>query len=229
MDKVNFKDFMLYARSNRNIGSPGLGQYVGATTAAIKPLIYEEKLTNSSPVDIFSRLLMDRIVFLGEQIDDYVANAVIAQLLYLQGVDDKADISLYINSPGGYVSSGLAIYDTMQFIAPDVATVCVGMAASMGSVLLCAGAAGKRYALKHSRIMIHQPMGYASGQASDMMIEAREIERLRGELYGIIANHSGQSYERVATDADRNFWMSAESAKEYGMIDCVMKGKEDRL
>ncbi|MCQ2156596.1 MAG: ATP-dependent Clp protease proteolytic subunit [Bacteroidales bacterium] len=178
---------------------------------------------NVAQMDVFSRLMMDRIIFLGVTIDDDVANIIQAQMLFLANVDPEADISLYINSPGGVVYAGLGIYDTMQLIKPDVATICTGMAASMASVLLCAGAKGKRSALKHSRVMIHQPMGGVSGQASDILIEAREIETLRKELYEIIARHSGQKYDKVFADSDRNFWMSACEAVEYGMIDKVLQ------
>ena len=173
-------------------------------------------------MDVFSRLMMDRIIFLGVPIDDDVANIVMAQLLFLASGDSHADITLYLNTPGGQVSSGLAIYDTMQIIQPDVATVCTGMAASMGSVLLCAGAPGKRSALPHSRVLIHQPLGGAQGQASDILIAAREIEKTRTELFRIIAEHSGQPIERVAADGDRDFWMTAEEAKAYGMVDEVL-------
>jgi ATP-dependent Clp protease protease subunit len=176
-------------------------------------------------MDVFSRLMMDRIIFLGVPIDDDVANIVMAQLLFLASGDSHADITLYLNTPGGQVSSGLAIYDTMQIIQPDVATVCTGMAASMGSVLLCAGAPGKRSALPHSRVLIHQPLGGAQGQASDILIAAREIEKTRTELFRIIAEHSGQPIERVAADGDRDFWMTAEEAKAYGMVDEVLYKK----
>ena len=208
-----------------------LGQGIPATTlekyaAYINPSIIEERRLNVASMDVFSRLMMDRIIFLGVPIDDDVANIIQAQLLYLASVDPQADISMYINTPGGSVSAGLGIYDTMQLIQPDVATICTGMAASMGSVLLCAGTAGKRSALSHSRVMIHQPMGGARGQASDILIEAREIERIREELYKIISEHSGQSYEKVFADSDRNFWMTASEALEYGMVDKVLTGKQ---
>lgn len=172
-------------------------------------------------MDVFGRLMMDRIIFLGVQIDD-VANIIIAQLLFLASVDPKADISLYINTPGGNVSSGLAIYDTMQLIEPDVATICTGTAASMGSILLCAGQKGKRSALPHSRVLIHQPLGGTQGQASDILIAAKEIERSRTELFNIISEHTGQPYEKVAADGERDFWMSARDAKEYGMVDRIL-------
>ena len=176
-------------------------------------------------MDVFSRLMMDRIIFLGVQIDDDVANIIIAQLLFLASVDPKADISLYLNTPGGQVSSGLAIYDTMQLIQPDVATICTGMAASMGSVLLCAGAKGKRSALPHSRVLIHQPLGGTQGQASDILIAAKEIEKLRTELFTIISEHSGQPYDKVAADGERDFWMTAQEALEYGMVDQILTKK----
>jgi ATP-dependent Clp protease protease subunit len=177
-------------------------------------------------MDVFSRLMMDRIIFLGVPIDDDVANIIQAQLLYLASVDDQADISLYLNTPGGMVHSGLGIYDTMQLISPDVATICTGMAASMGSVLLAAGAPGKRSALPHSRVMIHQPLGGARGQASDILIAAEEIRKTRDELCSIIAEHSGQPFEKVLADADRDFWMTSQQAKEYGMIDSILTGKK---
>ena len=178
-------------------------------------------------MDVFSRLMMDRIIFLGVAIDDDVANIIQAQLLYLASNDSTADISLYLNTPGGQVTSGLGIYDTMQLIEPDVATICTGLAASMGSVLLCAGAPGKRAALPHSRVMIHQPLGGARGQASDIMIAAREIEKTRKELYDIISEHSGQPYDKICADAERDFWMTSQEALEYGMIDEILKRKKD--
>lgn len=177
---------------------------------------------NVAQMDVFSRLMMDRIIFMGTGIDDQVANIIQAQLLFLESVDPKRDVQIYLNSPGGSVYAGLGIYDTMQFIGPDVATICTGMAASMGAVLLCAGNKGKRTALKHSRVMIHQPLGGAQGQASDIEITAKEIVKLRKELYAIIADHSGQTFEKVSEDSDRDFWMTAEEAKEYGMIDEVL-------
>jgi ATP-dependent Clp protease protease subunit len=184
--------------------------------------VIEERPVNFREVDVFSRLMMDRIIFLGTPIDDYIANIIQAQLLFLESADSKRDIQIYINSPGGSVYAGLGIYDTMQWIGPDVATICVGLAASMGAVLLCAGAAGKRTALPHSRIMIHQPLGGAQGQASDIEITHREIQKLKKELYQIIANHSNQSIEKVEADSDRDYWMIAQEAKEYGMIDEVL-------
>lgn len=182
---------------------------------------------NVATMDVFSRLMLDRVVFLGVPIDDDVANIITAQLLFLAANDPKQDISLYINTPGGQVSSGLAIYDTMQLVEPDVNTICMGMAASMGSVLLCAGAAGKRSALPHSRVLIHQPLGGASGQASDIEIAAREILKTKQELYRIISQHSGQSIEKIAADADRDFWMTAQEAKDYGMVDGIVYSRKN--
>lgn len=210
-------EFEKYASLGRGISTNTLSRYAGAVSAQVNP----------NTVDgIFSRLLNDRIVWLGCPIDDDVANIVQAQLLYLASLDPKADISLYLNTPGGVCSSGLGIYDTLQLIAPDVATVCTGMAASMGSVLLCAGAKGKRSALPHSRVMIHQPLGGVSGQAADILIEAREIEKCRQELFGIIAKHSGQPLDKVFADGDRNYWMSAQEALDYGMIDNILTKKK---
>lgn len=197
-------------------------RYQSAVDAYINPTILEERRLNVASMDVFSRLMMDRIIFLGVPIDDDVANIVTAQLLFLASNDSAADISLYLNTPGGHVSSGLAIYDTMQLIEPDVATICTGMAASMGSVLLCAGAAGKRSALPHSRVMIHQPLGGAQGQASDILIAAQEIEKIRKELYTIISEHSGQPIEKIYADGDRDFWMNAQEALDYGMVDEIL-------
>ena len=218
-------EFEKFAVKGQGIGSATLHRYASALDAYINPTITEERKLNVASMDVFSRLMMDRIIFLGVPIDDDVANIVMAQLLFLASGDSHADITLYLNTPGGQVSSGLAIYDTMQIIQPDVATVCTGMAASMGSVLLCAGAPGKRSALPHSRVLIHQPLGGAQGQASDILIAAREIEKTRTELFRIIAEHSGQPIERVAADGDRDFWMSAEEAKAYGMVDEVLYKK----
>lgn len=192
------------------------------TSQYLNPYILEERQLNVTQMDVFSRLMMDRIIFLGTQIDDYTANTLQAQLLYLDSCDPGKDISIYINSPGGSVTAGLGIYDTMQFISSDVATICTGMAASMGAVLLVAGKEGKRSALPHSRVMIHQPLGGVQGQASDIEIEAREIMKFKKELYTIIANHSHTDYDKVWADSDRNYWMTAEEAKEYGMIDRVL-------
>ena len=215
-------EFDKFAVKGRGISSMTLDRYTSVYDGYINPTITEERKLNVAQMDVFSRLMMDRIIFLGVPIDDDVANIVMAQLLFLASGDSHADITLYLNTPGGQVSSGLAIYDTMQIIQPDVATVCTGMAASMGSVLLCAGAPGKRSALPHSRVLIHQPLGGAQGQASDILIAAREIEKTRTELFRIIAEHSGQPIERVAADGDRDFWMTAEEAKAYGMVDEVL-------
>ena len=190
------------------------------------PMVVERSNTGERAYDIYSRLLKDRIIFLGGPIDDAVANTVVAQLLFLESEDPDKDIHLYINSPGGVVTAGLAIYDTMQYIKPDVSTICIGQAASMGALLLTAGAKGKRYALPNARIMIHQPLGGAQGQASDIMIAAKEIEKTRTELYNIISEHSGQPFERVFADADRDFWMTAQEALDYGMVDEILKAKK---
>jgi len=195
------------------------------TGSYINPSIIEERKLNVASMDVFSRLMMDRVIFLGVPIDDDVANIIQAQLLFLESTDPESDITMYINTPGGNVSSGLAIYDTMQLIKPDVATICTGMAASMGSILLCAGAPGKRSILPHSKVMIHQPIGGVKGQASDILIEAKEIESTRKELYTIISEHTGQSYDKVFADADRNFWMNAEEALKYGMVDEILTKK----
>ena len=223
---MNNNEFNKFARMHQGISSTTLSRYQSALDAYINPSIIEERKLNVAQMDVFSRLMMDRIIFLGVQIDDDVANIIIAQLLFLASVDPKADISLYLNTPGGQVSSGLAIYDTMQLIQPDVATICTGMAASMGSILLVAGLKGKRSALPHSRVMIHQPLGGVQGQASDILIEAKEIEKLRTELFSIIAEHSGQPYAKVAADGDRNFWMTAQEALEYGMVDQILTKKK---
>jgi ATP-dependent Clp protease protease subunit len=189
---------------------------------ALTPYIIEERPMNVAQMDVFSRLMMDRIIFLGEGINDYVANIVTAQLLFLESIDRNKDVQMYINSPGGSVYAGLGIYDTMQIITPDVSTICTGIAASMAAVLMCAGTKGKRTALKHSRVMIHQPLGGAEGQASDIEITAREIGKLKKELYEIIAEHSGQKFAKVEKDSDRDYWMTAEEAKAYGMVDEVL-------
>jgi len=208
-------EFRKYAVKHRGINSMVLHDY----QASMTPYIIEERQLNVAQMDVFSRLMMDRIIFLGTGINDQVANIIQAQLLFLESVDAKKDIQIYLNSPGGGVYAGLGIYDTMQYINCDVATICTGMAASMGAVLLCAGAKGKRSALRHSRVMIHQPMGGAEGQASDMEITVNEIKKLKKELYEIISNHSGQTFEKVEKDGDRDYWMIAEEAKAYGMID----------
>ena len=217
-------EFEKYASRDRGISTNTLDAFSRAA-AYINPTVIEERKLNVASMDVFSRLMMDRIIWLGCPIDDDVANIVQAQLLFLSSVDPKADISLYLNTPGGSVSAGLGIYDTMQLVSPDVATICTGMAASMGSVLLCAGAKGKRSALPHSRVMIHQPLGGVRGQAEDILIEAREIEKCREELFRIIAEHSGQPYDKVFADGDRNYWMTADEALQYGMVDRIMKKK----
>jgi ATP-dependent Clp protease protease subunit len=219
------EEFKKYATKHRGISSTTFDRFQSAYANYISPTIIEERSMNVASMDVFSRLMMDRIIFLGVPINDYVANIIQAQLLFLESVDAERGIQIYLNSPGGGVYAGLGIYDTMQYINPDVATICTGMAASMGAVLLCAGATGKRTALKHSRVMIHQPLGGASGQASDIEITAREIQKLKKELYEIIAHHSGKSYEEVWKDGDRDYWLTAQEAKEYGMIDEVLVRK----
>jgi len=216
-------EFSKYAIKHRGISSMTLEKYKSVYGNYISPTIIEERQLNIATMDVFSRLMMDRIIFLGVPIDDYVANIIQAQLLFLESVDSRKDIQIYLNTPGGSVYAGLGIYDTMQYISPDVATICTGMAASMGAILLCAGTSGKRTALKHSRILIHQPMGGASGQASDIEITAKEIQKIKKELYEIIALHSGQDYKKIWKDADRDYWMMADEAKEYGMIDEVLE------
>ena len=223
--KMIMNDFRKYA--TRHLGMDGLvvDDVMKTQAQYLNPYILEERQLNVTQMDVYSRLMMDRIIFLGTQVDDYTANTLQAQLLYLDSVDSGKDISLYINSPGGSVTAGLGIYDTMQFIASDVATICTGMAASMAAVLLVAGTEGKRSALPHSRVMIHQPLGGVQGQASDIEIEAKEILKFKKELYTIISEHSHTPYEKVYQDSDRNYWMTAEEAKEYGMIDQVLKRK----
>ena len=218
----NNSEFKKYAIKHRGINSNTFDSYTKHNISNVTPYIIEERQLNVTQMDVFSRLMMDRVIFLGTGIDDQVANIIQAQLLFLQSVDAKKDIQIYMNSPGGSVYAGLGIYDTMQYITPDVATICTGMAASMGAVLMCAGTKGKRAALKHSRVMIHQPMGGAEGQASDIEITAREIQKLKKELYQIIAQHSGQTYEKVWADSDRDCWMTADEAKAYGMVDEVL-------
>lgn len=216
---MNFgNEFKKYAVMDQGINS----LYVDQLISSVTPYIIEERQLNVAQMDVFSRLMMDRIIFMGTGINDQVANIIQAQLLFLESVDSSKDISIYINSPGGSVYAGLGIYDTMQFIKPEVATICTGMAASMGAVLMCAGQKGKRSALPHSRIMIHQPLGGAQGQASDIEITAREILKIKDELYAIIAKHSGQDLKKVHDDSDRDYWMRAEEAKKYGMIDEVL-------
>ena len=218
-------DFKRFATKHVGINSMVLDDVISMQNQYLNPYILEERQLNVTQMDVFSRLMMDRIIFLGTQIDDYTANTLQAQLLYLDSVDSGKDINIYVNSPGGSVHAGLGIYDTMQFIKSDVSTICTGMAASMAAVLLVAGKEGKRFALPHSRVMIHQPMGGAQGQASDIEITAREIQKLKQELYTIIAEHSHQPYDKVWADSDRDYWMTAEEAKEYGMIDRVLAKK----
>ena len=212
------KQFKKYATKHHGVNS----LYYDKIVSSMTPYIIEERQMNVASMDVFSRLMMDRIIFLGTGVDDYVANIIQAQLLFLESVDASKDIQIYINSPGGSVYAGLGIYDTMQFVKPDVATICTGMAASMGAVLLCAGAEGKRSALPHSRVMIHQPSGGAQGVATDMEINLKEMLKLKNELYEIISKHSGQSFEKVHQDSERDYWMIAAEAKEYGMIDEVL-------
>ncbi|MDR2954833.1 MAG: ATP-dependent Clp endopeptidase proteolytic subunit ClpP [Prevotella sp.] len=215
-------DFRKYATKHLGMNGLALDNYVDITSSYISPTIIEERQLNVAQMDVFSRLMMDRIIFLGTQIDDYTANVIQAQLLYLDSADSGKDISIYINSPGGSVYAGYGIYDTMQFINSNVSTICTGIAASMAAVLLVAGEKGKRFALKHSRVMIHQPLGGAQGQASDIEITAREISKIKKELYTIISDHSGQPFEKVEKDSDRDYWMTSAEAKEYGMIDDVL-------
>lgn len=216
-------DFHHFARANAGINSMVLDDVIKAQNQYLSPYILEERQLNVTQMDVFSRLMADRIIFLGTPIDDYTANVLQAQMLYLDSTDSGKDISIYINSPGGGVYAGLGIYDTMQFIQSDVATICTGMAASMAAVLLVAGKEGKRSALPHSRVMIHQPLGGAQGQASDIEITAREIQKLKKELYTIIAEHSHTDYDKVWADSDRDYWMTAREAKEYGMIDKIFE------
>lgn len=218
-------DFRKYAVGHLGMNGLVLDEVMRAQQQYVNPYILEERQLNVTQMDVFSRLMMDRVIFLGTEVNDYTANTLQAQLLYLDSVDPDKDISIYINSPGGSVTAGLAIYDTMQFISSDVATLCSGMAASMAAVLLVAGKEGKRSALKHSRVMIHQPLGGVQGQASDIEIEAREIQKYKKELYNIIAEHSHQPFDKVWQDSDRNYWMTADEAKEYGMIDLIMVKK----
>ena len=222
-------EFQKYATKHMGINTLGLEQYISKINSGygyINPTIIEERQLNVAQMDVFSRLMMNRIIFLGTAIDDYVANVIQAQLLFLESTEPKSDIQIYLNSPGGSVYAGLGIYDTMQIIGPDVATICTGMAASMAAVLMCAGTKGKRSALPHSRIMIHQPMGGVEGQATEIEITAREIQKLKKELYEIISNHSGQPYDKVWADSDRDYWMTAEEAKAYGMVDEVLVRKK---
>lgn len=219
-------DFRKYATQHLGMNGLVFDEVMKAQAHYMNPYILEERQLNVTQMDVYSRLMMDRIIFLGSEVDDYAANTLQAQLLYLDSVDSGKDISIYINSPGGSVTAGLGIYDTMQFISSDVATICTGMAASMAAVLLVAGAEGKRSALPHSRVMIHQPLGGVQGQASDIEIEAKEIQKFKKEIYTIISNHSHTPYEKVWQDSDRNYWMTAQEAKEYGMIDQVLERKK---
>lgn len=218
------KEFKKYAVKDRNIQSTYVDKFV---ESSLTPYIIEERQLNVAQMDVFSRLMMDRIIFLGTGINDQVANIVQAQLLFLESADSKKDIQIYMNSPGGSVYAGLGIYDTMQVVSPDVATICTGMAASMAAVLLCAGAAGKRTALKHSRVMIHQPMGGAQGQVTDMEITLTEVKKLKNELYDIISSHTGQEFKKVEEDSERDYWMTSGEAKKYGMIDEVLETKRE--
>ena len=215
-------DFRKYATKHLRMNSNALDGYMNITSSYISPTIIEERQLNVAQMDVFSRLMMDRIIFLGTQVDDYSANVIQAQLLYLDSSDPGKDVSIYINSPGGSVYAGYGIYDTMQFIGCDVSTICTGMAASFAAVLLVAGTKGKRMALPHSRVMIHQPLGGVQGQASDIEITAREILKVKKELYTIISTHSGKPYEEVERDSDRDYWMTAEEAKAYGMVDEIL-------
>lgn len=224
-------EFMNYATKHLGMSSMHLEKYVATTVpniTAFTPAIIEERPMNMAVMDVFSRLMMDRIIFLGVPVNDYVANVIQAQLLYLDSTDNKRDIQMYINSPGGSVISGLGIYDTMQYVTPDVATICTGLAASMGAVLLAAGTKGKRTGLSHSRVMIHQPMGGAQGQVSDIEISYRLIKQMQKELYEILADHTGQEYDKIEKDCDRDNWMMAHEAKEYGLLDEVLDRNNSR-
>ena len=220
-------EFEQYAVKHLGIPSSNLHRY-SAVVSSLTPYIIEERQLNVAQMDVFSRLMVDRIIFLGTGIDDYVANIIVAQLLFLESSDPKRDISIYFNSPGGSVYAGLGIYDTMQIIRPDIACICTGIAASMGAVLLTAGTKGKRSGLKHSRVMIHQPMGGMQGQATEMEIYYKETMKLRNELYKILADHSGQSFEKIEADCDRDHWMTSSEAKEYGLIDEVLTAKSTK-
>ncbi len=219
---MDHNEFRKYATKHAGISSLTIDRYTSTVQNYISPTIIEERQLNIAQMDVFSRLMMDRIIFLGVPIDDYVSNIIQAQLLFLESADAEKDIQIYLNTPGGSVYAGLGIYDTMQYIQPEVATICTGMAASMGAVLLCAGQEGKRTALKHSRVLIHQPMGGAQGQASDIEITAKEILKLKQELYQIISKHSGQTVKKIEKDGDRDYWLTAAEAKTYGMIDEVL-------
>ncbi|MEN7549198.1 ATP-dependent Clp protease proteolytic subunit [Rapidithrix thailandica] len=221
-----YKDeFRNFAVKGQGINSMVVDKYIGGVESMTRTVI-EERERRFAEIDVFSRLIADRIIFLGTPIDDYISNIIVAQLLFLESLDAKKDVLMYINSPGGSVYAGLGIYDTMQIVRPDVATICTGLAASMGAVILCAGAPEKRSALPHSRVMIHQPLGGAQGQASDIEITAREIQKLKKELYDIIARHSGQTYDKVWEDSDRDYWMTANEAQKYGLVDEVLNPRE---
>lgn len=220
-------DFKKYATDHLGLNSLMVDEVINAQSQYQNPYILEERQLNVTQMDVFSRLMMDRIIFLGSEIDDYTANILQAQLLYLDSVENDKDISIYINSPGGSVTAGLGIYDTMQFISSNVSTICTGMAASMAAVLLVAGEEKKRFILPHSRVMIHQPLGGVRGQASDIEIEAREIQKYKKELYTIISNHSHTPFDKVWADSDRNYWMTAPEAVEYGMVDKILERKKD--
>lgn len=230
---IDKNEFRKYAVKHHRIGSQHVDSFIGRVNSsslpsAMTPYIIEERQLNVAQMDVFSRLMMDRIIFLGDAVHEGIANIIQAQLLFLQSTDSKRDIQIYINSPGGSVYAGLGIYDTMQYIAPDVATICTGMAASMSAVLLCAGTEGKRAALPHARVMIHQPSGGAQGVASDMEINLREMLKIKKELYDIISKHSGQTYEWVEKASDRDYWMIAEEAKNYGMVDEVLTASTEK-
>jgi ATP-dependent Clp protease protease subunit len=216
------KEFEKYAVKHKGISSNTLHGYINHNVTNLTPNIIEERPMNVAVMDVYSRLMMDRIIFLGYPVNDEVANIITAQLLFLESTDRTRDVQLYINSPGGGVYAGLGLYDTMQFVSPDIATICTGMAASMAAVLMCAGAAGKRSALKHSRIMMHQPSAGAAGQASDVEITVNEVRKVKHELYEILSNHTGQTIEKVTKDSNRDFWMTADEAKDYGLIDEVL-------
>jgi ATP-dependent Clp protease protease subunit len=216
------KEFEKYAVKHKGISSNLLHGYINHNITNLTPNIIEERPMNIAVMDVYSRLMMDRIIFLGYPVNDEVANIITAQLLFLESTDRTRDIQLYINSPGGGVYAGLGLYDTMQFVSPDIATICTGMAASMAAVLMAAGAKGKRSALKHSRIMMHQPSAGASGQASDVEITVNEVRKVKHELYEILSNHTGQSIEKVTKDSNRDYWMTAEEAKNYGLVDEVL-------
>jgi ATP-dependent Clp protease, protease subunit len=225
--KMDAKEFRKFAVKDQGLNGLAVDKYIQGISN-LTPNIIEERRMNAVAMDVFSRLMMDRIIFLGVPIDDYVSNVVIAQLLFLESADSKKDILMYLNSPGGSVHAGLGIYDTMQYVGPDVATICTGLAASMGAILLTSGTKKKRTALPHSRIMIHQPMGGIGGQASDIQISAKEIQKLKKELYSILSKHCGKTPDQLWKDADRDFWMNAEEAKKYGLIDEVLGSKKTK-